>query len=92
MPFVIYNKESTILARLKRDYYRTERAAKAALTRAHNDGQLNREDFAIADAKTFRESIEKKKIVHNLMSGMEMEISVNTPACCDPSTETYWSM
>jgi len=30
--------------------------------------------------------------VFNLMSGQEVEIDINTPACCDPSTELYWSM
>lgn len=32
------------------------------------------------------------KVVRNLMSGAEIEIPVDTPFCCDPSTETYWSM
>ena len=32
------------------------------------------------------------KKVTNLMSGKEIEISINTPNCCDPSSETYWSM
>lgn len=29
---------------------------------------------------------------YNLMSGKPFQTSINTPACCDPSTETYWSM
>lgn len=33
-----------------------------------------------------------KKTVTSLMSGKEVQIPVDTPACCDPSTETYWSM
>jgi hypothetical protein len=32
------------------------------------------------------------KTVSNLMSGKEIEIAVGTPLCCDPSSETYWSM
>jgi len=28
----------------------------------------------------------------NLMSGKEYEESVNTPLCCSPASETYWSM
>ena len=32
------------------------------------------------------------KTVTNLMSGKPVEIAYNTPGCCDPSTETYWSM
>jgi hypothetical protein len=34
----------------------------------------------------------KTKIVENLIGGKLVRIGVNTPACCDPSTETYWSM
>lgn len=32
------------------------------------------------------------KTVRNLMSGKEIQIPVDTPLCCDPSSETYWSM
>ena len=34
----------------------------------------------------------KMKTVRSLMSGIEIEIAEDTPRCCDPSTETYWSM
>ena len=30
--------------------------------------------------------------VKNLMSGEDVVQDVNTPLCCDPSSETYWSM
>lgn len=30
------------------------------------------------------------KTVTNLMTGKEVEIDVNTPRCCDPSSELYW--
>lgn len=32
------------------------------------------------------------KIVKNLMTGQDIEIAADTPLCCDPSSETYWSM
>ena len=32
------------------------------------------------------------KTVTNLMSGKEVQIERDTPHCCDPSSETYWSM
>ncbi len=34
----------------------------------------------------------RTKIVTNLLSGKLARIPVNTPLCCDPSSETYWSM
>lgn len=33
----------------------------------------------------------KTKIVTNLISGKLCRIPVNTPRCCDPSSEAYWS-
>ena len=32
------------------------------------------------------------KTVTNLMTGKEIEIERDTPRCCDPSSELYWSM
>ena len=32
------------------------------------------------------------KTVKSLMSGQDVVIDYDTPHCCDPSTETYWSM
>lgn len=37
-------------------------------------------------------SLPDTKIVTSLMSGKEVEIATETPLCCDPSSETYWSM
>lgn len=30
--------------------------------------------------------------VKNLMSGKDVQIAADTPLCCNPSSETYWSM
>ena len=35
---------------------------------------------------------ETYKMVKNLMTGEMVRIEKDTPACCDPSTERYWSM
>jgi hypothetical protein len=32
------------------------------------------------------------KVVRNLMTGQDIEIPSDTPRCCDPSSELYWSM
>lgn len=32
------------------------------------------------------------KTVKNLMTGENIQIAEDTPYCCDPSTERYWSM
>lgn len=96
--FRAYHKETTrYLAyhpkvRTDKTIFATAAAAKAAITREARRGAINAEDFAIADSGTFHSEIEKTKTVKNLMSGADVEQSVNTPHCCDPSTETYWSM
>jgi hypothetical protein len=38
------------------------------------------------------EYVPVKKTVRNLMTGKEVEIDYDTPRCCDPSSELYWSM
>ena len=91
--FVVYVKESTRYANVGKERFATERAAKAAITRALKNGWIHdRNDVAIADAVDFAETIEKTKVVKNLMSGKPVTISVNTPRSCDPSSELYWSM
>ena len=98
MSYVIYNTVTTIIPRfaygkgISPKLFATESAAKSALTRAVNKGKAVREEYSIADARTFFDTIEKKETVKNLMSGRDVEQSVNTPLCCDPSSETYWSM
>jgi len=34
----------------------------------------------------------KTKIVTSLVGGQLVRIAVNTPRCCDPSSELYWTM
>ena len=94
MAYVVYNKETTKTIRAKaygKEYYATEAAAKAFLTRMVKMG-YRKEDFAVAEIGDFRTNIEKYETVTNLMSGNPVRQSVNTPLSCDVSSETYWSM
>jgi hypothetical protein len=94
MAYVVYNKETTKTIRAKaygKEYYATEAAAKAFLTRMVKMG-YRKEDFAVAEIGDFRANIEKYENVTNLMSGKQVSQSVNTPLSCDVSSETYWSM
>ena len=45
-----------------------------------------------ANAHAFYLGQTTMKSVTSLMSGKEIQIPVNTPLACDPSSETYWSM
>ena len=47
----------------------------------------------IAKLQRELEDLEPKPIkVRSLMTGQEVEIPSNTPWCCRPDSETYWSM
>jgi hypothetical protein len=38
------------------------------------------------------EYLPKMKTVKNLMTGKDIQIDRDTPWCCNPASETYWSM
>jgi hypothetical protein len=92
--YVIFDIETTKIFRVMRDgywqdaTYKSMPAARAAVRRL----KIDLVKYAITDAKTFHNHIEKWETVHSLMSGKPVKQRVNTPLCCDPSSETYWSM
>ena len=54
------------------------------------------EEFKMSDYDYLNSSyivdVKPWKKVKNLMTGAEFLIAPDTPRCCDPSTELYWSM
>lgn len=102
MSYRVYHKETTrYLAfhrgvKTNKESFETRAAAKAAITRESNRGSINRDDFAVAESTVFHATIEKYEMVRSLMAApgevRMVRQSVNTPRCCDPSTELYWSM
>ena len=85
MSYVIYNVDTTAIRGGKS--YKTMAAAKAAMTR----NQLDQTKWRIAEEVMFAEFVSKKVVRVNLMTGQEYEEDVNTPLCCSPASETYWS-
>lgn len=52
-------------------------------------------DFIVSNIsyKKFRiDTKEKWTTVKNLMTGKDVQIDADTPWCCNPASETYWSM
>jgi len=98
MSYIAYNKFTTRYltkhpkVRTKKESFETYGAAQAAITREANRGVINKVDFLIAEKAVFHKSIELTETVNNLMSGKPITQPVNTPLCCDPSSETYWSI
>ena len=46
----------------------------------------------IKKAKAQHAEETRTKIVKSLMTGKDIEILASTPLCCNPASETYWSM
>jgi len=98
MAYVIYHKETTRFLRILRDgywqdaIYETKAGATARLNKEVKAGRINAADCAIVDGPTFHRDIEKQEQKKNLLTGILFTQPVNTPPCCDPSMETYWSM
>lgn len=76
------------LAYIKRRLKAHDNGNKSAL----KDAQFAASNWTVMSLELYNKSFRTTKKVINMMSGKEIEIDVNTPACCDPSTETYWSM
>ena len=47
-------------------------------------------DYAVTNDRASLDWLTMK--VRNLMTGAEVEIAADTPWCCNPASETYWSM
>jgi hypothetical protein len=100
MSYVIYHKETTRLFYIRArsvgcytDSWKTAGACKATLTREEKKNpEFNRDDYAIAEKADFHANIEKSITKRNPFTGKDITMPINTPACCDPTTETYHSM
>jgi hypothetical protein len=69
----------------------TEKGAKIVCSKLNKQyGNTGQWQIMTTDAFFARPKAMKK--VRNLMSGAEIEIPVDTPRCCDPSSELYWTM
>lgn len=85
------------LKTLRAEWTKAERravSAGAAVDRAEKAWKLAMAEMKKAQkayAKEAAKPVPMKKVI-NLMSGKEIEIPVDTPIGCDPSSETYWSM
>jgi hypothetical protein len=99
MAYVVYEVESTAIipeCRFGRSF-KTEAAAKAARTRMLrklNNGTVlwKADDLAVAEFNFYHNKIKRQIERTNMMTGKTYMEDVNTPMCCSPSSETYWSM
>ena len=69
--------------------YKTWGAALATRTRLCNKAGWSVSELKIIERSTYRAP---KVTVKNLMTGKPVEIDADTPWCCNPASETFWSM
>lgn len=95
MVWVIYEVATSKMVKLrwdKKEVFKTEAAAKTVKTRICKTGRYHPADLKVVDFETYNQSVRKTVTRVNLMTGEKYEEDINTPGCCSPSTETYWSM
>jgi hypothetical protein len=69
--------------------YKTFAAARATRTRLCNKAGWSAGELSIVNTQHYKPNMVTRK---NLMSGIEYQEDVNTPLCCSPASETFWSM
>ena len=69
--------------------YKTFGAAQGTRTRLCRKAGWTVSELNIVSRDTYRAP---KMTVKNLMTGAPVEIDADTPWCCNPASETYWSM
>ena len=84
--FVVYHKAS---AQILKTFNLESGAKRSATCMNRNAGDVY---YTFADRETYERRVVTRKTVKNLLTGQDVEIDSNTPRCCDPSSETYWSM
>ena len=95
MSYVVYEVESTRRCRnpkTRKEFYSSERAAKAARTRLAKTRTYAGKELAVAETGHYDANIALMVERVNLMSGKPYMESINTPLSCSPASETYWSM
>lgn len=58
---------------------------------AQGPEQIDYAPYAMSEENNYYQNHVKTRVVKNLMTGADVKINSNTPLCCDPSSETYWS-
>ena len=72
-------------------YFKTLAGAKRSATCGNRNA--NRVVYYVLDETVFAERYPVgMKVVKNLMTGQDVAIAEDTPWCCNPASETYWSM
>lgn len=71
--------------------YETERGAKIVCSKLNKEEAKDK--YIVVDVEVYRELYPVKMVERvNLMTGQKYMEAEDTPNCCSPASETYWSM
>jgi len=84
--FIVFHRSSTQMIKS----FTSASSAKRSMTCMNrNAGSY---EYEFTNDQDYYNRVVTKKTVKNLMTGQMIEIDSNTPRCCDPSTELFWTM
>ena len=83
--FVVYRKKT---GEIVKTFDKMSAARRSNTCMNRNAGDFY---FACADYDTYLRRNDRRRVV-SLMTGKEVSIDADTPRCCNPSSEAYWSM
>lgn len=86
--FIVYHIDSTQIVKT----YKKIGWAKRESERLNALDAGNKLNYSYTPADYYYNTVVGMKTVINLMTGKEIQIPTNTPRCCDPSSELYWTM
>ena len=88
MGYIVFHTASP---NAEKRYCKTAAGAKRSATCSNRNAGRNAYEFMEETLFALKHPV-GTKVVKNLMSGKDVEIAEDTPWCCNPASETYWSM
>lgn len=87
MYYVVFH---TAMPHADKRYFKSASAAKRSVTCSNRNAGSRVYDFMEETLFYIKHPV-GMKTVKNLMSGQDVQIAEDTPWCCNPASETYWS-
>lgn len=88
MDYIVFHKANP---HTNKRYFKTAGGAKRSATCSNRKAGKLEYDFMESTLFYLKYPV-GTKVVKNLMTGKDIRIAEDTPYCCDPSSERYWSM
>ena len=87
--FVVFHTE---FPRQDKRYFKSAAGAKRATTCANRNAGKLVYNWVEESWFELKYGLVGTKTVKSLITGQDVEIAEDTPWCCNPASETYWSM